>query len=267
MCIAYVGHPISHGFVDCILQGPLSILHGNHLGSQRVHAEYIEFLSFTIDSTHVHCAVQPQHGANSGGGDSVLSCPRFCNDAWFAHAFRQQGLSDRIVDLVSTGVSQILTLQPDSGTTRVLCQTLCFVQWSRASHKVLSVSIQFRPKRGIILERVVGVLEFRKGNRKRFRNELSSELSKARLAPSSNKFLGNLSQARGLVLGPLALLNARGQMRNDFADRLSTFFHGSVTSSCFHSLQNGTAHHDSVSHIGYALDHLWFGNTKSYRQG
>ena len=51
-----------------------------------------------------------------GAGHTMLAGARFCNDAFGAQPFRQQGLAHRIIDLVRAGMRQILALQPDMRT-------------------------------------------------------------------------------------------------------------------------------------------------------
>jgi hypothetical protein len=52
-------------------------------------------------------------------GDSVLAGPRFCDDLLLAHPQAHEGLAQRVVDLVSPCVVQILPLQVDLGPPAV----------------------------------------------------------------------------------------------------------------------------------------------------
>src|SRR5439155_736969 len=61
---------------------------------------------------HVHRARQPQPCAGRGAGDAVLSGAGLSNDAPGAEPLREQRLADRVVDLVRTGVRQVLALEP-----------------------------------------------------------------------------------------------------------------------------------------------------------
>mmetsp|Transcript_26558 Transcript_26558/g.58214 ORF Transcript_26558/g.58214 Transcript_26558/m.58214 type:complete len:203 (-) Transcript_26558:64-672(-) len=84
--IPHVRYPISHGLIDGILQGALSILDGNNLGTESVHTEYVELLTFAVDGTHVYGAVKTQHGTDSSSSNTVLPGASFGNDARLANA-------------------------------------------------------------------------------------------------------------------------------------------------------------------------------------
>ena len=45
--------PVSHGFVDRILECLLASSHGTHFGAVEAHAVDVEGLAFHIDSTHI----------------------------------------------------------------------------------------------------------------------------------------------------------------------------------------------------------------------
>ena len=48
---------------------------------------------------------------DGGGGDAVLSCASFGDDARLAHFYREQALADGVVDFVRAGVQQIFALE------------------------------------------------------------------------------------------------------------------------------------------------------------
>src|SRR5262249_12317933 len=49
-----------------------------------------------------------------GGRHPMLARARFRDDTLLAHAYRQEHLSDRVVDLVGAGVQQVFTFQVDA---------------------------------------------------------------------------------------------------------------------------------------------------------
>ncbi len=55
-------------------------------------------------------------GTGGGRGDAVLAGAGFGDHACLAHPQRQQCLADRVVDLVSTGVIEVFTFEPDLGS-------------------------------------------------------------------------------------------------------------------------------------------------------
>ncbi len=54
-------------------------------------------------------------GTSRRAGYPVLSRTGFSDHTFLAHPERQQGLAERIVDLVGTGVIEVFTLEPNAG--------------------------------------------------------------------------------------------------------------------------------------------------------
>src|SRR5258706_2427759 len=49
-------HPVTHGFINGVLQRPCACLDGNHPGAEALHPEYIRGLTNDIFFSHVHIA-------------------------------------------------------------------------------------------------------------------------------------------------------------------------------------------------------------------
>jgi hypothetical protein len=49
----------------------------------------------------------------------MLARPSFCDDSGFAHSQSQQSLAERIIDLMSAGVVQIFSLEPNLGASDI----------------------------------------------------------------------------------------------------------------------------------------------------
>ena len=56
-------------------------------------------------------AVEPEQRGRGGGGHPVLARAGLGDDPLLAHAAREQGLAEHVVDLVRTGVGEVLALQ------------------------------------------------------------------------------------------------------------------------------------------------------------
>ena len=56
----------------------------------------------------------------------MLTGAGFRNQAIFAQPFRQQGLSQNVINFVAAGVIKVLTLQENTRTTAMLTKTLRF---------------------------------------------------------------------------------------------------------------------------------------------
>ncbi len=106
-----VGDPVAQGFVDGVLQD-LSprVTSTTSAPSIRMRAD-VEGLTAGVDLAHVDAALEAEHGAHGGGGHAVLAGAGLGDHAGLAHALDEQGLAERVVDLVRAGVVQVLTLE------------------------------------------------------------------------------------------------------------------------------------------------------------
>mmetsp|Transcript_11920 Transcript_11920/g.22798 ORF Transcript_11920/g.22798 Transcript_11920/m.22798 type:complete len:366 (+) Transcript_11920:367-1464(+) len=217
--VANIGYPITHGFVDGVLESRLAIMDGDNLSTQGVHTENIQLLTFAVNGSHVHGAIQTELGTNSGGSDTVLSGTGFGNDTRLTNTLGQQGLSNRVVNLVSAGVGQVLALQPNGGTTGQFRQTVGLVQRGGSADKVTTVFSQFCQKVGIVLDFIVLLFNFFESHRKCFGNVLSAVFTKLAHLGRFGPFLGHLSQAGSLIDSIRRLFEPLRQVRHDVADR------------------------------------------------
>src|ERR1035437_5460076 len=115
-----VGDPVAHRLVDGILEGRAAMVHRDHLGAQQLHPSHIQCLTPRVLRTHVDDALKAHQGGHSGTCHTVLTCAGLGDDARLAHLFGQQGLAERIVDLVRAGVVEVLTLEQDAGAPGML---------------------------------------------------------------------------------------------------------------------------------------------------
>ena len=102
----------------------------DYLCLQQAHAEDVQGLAANVLLAHVDDAFQAEHGADGGGGDTVLPRAGLGDDALLAHVLSQEGLAKGVVDLVGAGVGQVLALQVDPRTAEVTGQVLGVVQGS-----------------------------------------------------------------------------------------------------------------------------------------
>ena len=107
-----IGDPGTQGLVDGVLEGALTVLDDAHPGAQETHALDIGRLACGVQGTHVDHALQAQESRGRGAGHPVLSGSGLRQDALLAHAARQQTLPQGVVELVRTGVQQVLALEP-----------------------------------------------------------------------------------------------------------------------------------------------------------
>ena len=119
-----VGNPVAQRLVDGGAQGLIPGGHRYHGGTHELHAAHVGSLALDVDSTHVHEAGQSQTRRGGGARHTVLSGAGFRDDALGAKAFRKQRLPQRVVDLVSAGMREVLALQPYFGSP-ALAQRRC----------------------------------------------------------------------------------------------------------------------------------------------
>ncbi len=110
-------HPVSHRFVDCVAKRLRAAFDRTDLCAQKLHAKDIRFLSPNIFAAHVDGAGQTEMGARGGRGNTMLAGAGFGDHACLAHSQRQQCLTDRVVDLVRTGVVEVFSFEPDLGSS------------------------------------------------------------------------------------------------------------------------------------------------------
>ena len=138
------GHPVSHGLVHRILQGPAPGHRRPDLRTQQLHAEHIEFLTTDVHLTHVDAALHAQEGGGRGRSHSVLAGPCLGQESGLAHPPGQQGLSQHVVDLVGTRVVEVLALQEQT-TTQFLGEVVAFGHWRRPAGVVGEQPVQLSP--------------------------------------------------------------------------------------------------------------------------
>ena len=117
----------------------LPLATADDLAAQRLHLEDVELLPADVFLAHVDLALQAEEGGGGGRGDAVLAGPGLGDDARLAHALRQQGLADAVVDLVGAGVVQVLALEEDAGAAGLLRQPLGEVQRRRPADVMVQV--------------------------------------------------------------------------------------------------------------------------------
>ena len=145
----HVGHPVAHGFANCIFQSTAPASHADNLRAQHPHPEDVEALATHVLFAHIDDAFQAKERANRGACHAVLASSGFCDDALFAHAPGEQSLSQAVVDLVRAGVQQVFTLDINLCAARNFAQPLGVIERSRAPGVVREQILELGLKRGI----------------------------------------------------------------------------------------------------------------------
>mmetsp|Transcript_21583 Transcript_21583/g.35860 ORF Transcript_21583/g.35860 Transcript_21583/m.35860 type:complete len:502 (-) Transcript_21583:691-2196(-) len=250
--VADVGHPVAHGLVDGVLQRAAARLHGHHLGPQHLHAEHVELLTLAVDGTHIHRAVQVHEGADAGSGHPVLPSPSLCNDAALAKALCEQRLAHGVVDLVGSGVRELLTLEPDVGTAKLIGDTLGQINGRGPADELFAVEVDLLLERGVLQSRGVGLLQLPMRLHECLRNVAPTELSKVRVLAA-----GGIPHIHDLgVVGDVRSpgLNGRGHHEGEGFE-LGLPVHGghAIHHSSLDGVDDGRTHHHSVREGGHLL--------------
>mmetsp|Transcript_28246 Transcript_28246/g.50486 ORF Transcript_28246/g.50486 Transcript_28246/m.50486 type:complete len:234 (-) Transcript_28246:940-1641(-) len=172
---ADVGHPVSQGLVDCVLECPAPACHRHHSGTQLCHPEAIQLLALGVHFAHVHDALKIKHGAGSGCGNAVLSGASLCDDPLLPKLDGEQGLPHRVVDLVRASVGQLLALEPDLGSATELGEALGVVDRSGSADEVSTEARQFGFELRIHLPLRPGCFQLVVSNHQGLRDEAAAE--------------------------------------------------------------------------------------------
>jgi hypothetical protein len=118
-----------------------------YLCSKKSHPEHVEGLPLHILRTHVDDALESKAGAHGGSGNTVLASASLGDDALLPEPLGEQSLRDGVVDLVGTGMVQILPLEVNQracsiGAPVVLRQTLREVQRALTANVVLENAVE-----------------------------------------------------------------------------------------------------------------------------
>ena len=129
--IITAGSPCTHGLIAGILQGASAAGYPGNRCPQQLHLEYIQRLSAHVLNPHEHLTFHTEKSRRCCGGNPMLPGTRLRNDFRFSHSFCQQCLPQHIIDLVRTGMIQILPLQIYLCTAQFLAHLPCIIQQRR----------------------------------------------------------------------------------------------------------------------------------------
>ena len=153
---AHIGDPVAHGFVDGVFQRAAAGIDADDLRAEHAHARDVERLARHVFRAHVDDAFEAEMRGDGGGGDAVLACAGFRDDARLAHFYRQQALADGVVDFVRAGVQQIFALEIDARAAEVLGEARGKLQRRGAAGKILEQIVR------VALERMRRISRFRR---------------------------------------------------------------------------------------------------------
>ncbi len=109
-----------------------------------------------VDRAHVDLALQTHQSSGGSKRNAVLACARFRDERLLAHALGQKGLTKAVVDLVRTGVVEVLALEVHLGAAELTGQVLGKVQERWAAHVVGQELLELVIELGVVDGFLVG---------------------------------------------------------------------------------------------------------------
>ena len=104
--------PGTQGLIDGILERARTTFHRVHGGPEQAHAHDVGRLPLHIFRPHIDGAAHAQTGGRHSRGHTVLPGAGLGHQSGLAHILGQQRLPQGVVDLVSAGMQQVFTLEP-----------------------------------------------------------------------------------------------------------------------------------------------------------
>jgi hypothetical protein len=140
---ADVRDPVAHGFVHGFLERLLAGVDRHDLRAEHLHAVDVERLALAIHRAHVDDAFHAEHGGDRRRGHAVLAGAGFGDDAGLAHAFGDEDLAERVVDLVRAGVQQVFALEINLRAAEFARQAFGEIQRRGAADELAQVVAEF----------------------------------------------------------------------------------------------------------------------------
>jgi hypothetical protein len=172
--VAHGRDPVTHRFVDGVLERSGAGVNPANGCAEQLHAEHVQGLAHHVFCAHVYVALEAEQRAHRRGCHTVLPRPGLRDHPTLAHAHGEECLAQRVVDLVSAGVGEILALQEDPGAAGGLGQTTRFVDRRWSAYVVTQQPREAIRELGILSGVEVGALERGDGCDQRFRHETAA---------------------------------------------------------------------------------------------
>ena len=181
MRVRDVRRPVADGLTRRILERASAGGDRDDLRAEQLHAKDVELLALDVECAHEDVALHAEERGDRRRSDTVLAGARLSDDALLAHALREQGLAERIVDLVGTRVQEVFALEEDLCAAVVLRELVGIVEVRRAARVLAQVSLELILEVRVVLVLCIGGLELVERRHDDFRHILSTKFSKSAL--------------------------------------------------------------------------------------
>ena len=151
-----IGDPVAKRLVERVLQGARAAFDRPHLGAQQAHAEDVGRLPVDIDGPHIDRAGQVEPRADSRRRHAMLPRSGFRDDPGLAHPPGEKDLAEAIVDLVRTGVVQLVALEVDPRAAQMRGQPFGEIERARPAGIVLVEPAHLLVERRVVLRLLIG---------------------------------------------------------------------------------------------------------------
>ena len=172
-----VGDPIAYRFVARVFERLGTAFYRHDGRAQQLHAEHIRCLALYVFRAHIHDAFHAETRRHRRGRHAVHARAGLGDDALFAHAFCQQCLTHRAVDLVRTGMIQIFAFQIDLRAAQMFGQTFGVINGAGTTNIMLQLIRQLGFEFGIVLIAQILHRQFCHGGNQGLRHISAAELA------------------------------------------------------------------------------------------
>ena len=158
------------------------------LRAEQAHAEHVQRLALHVVRAHVDDALEAEQCADGRRRHAVLAGAGLGDDAALAHPLREQGLAERVVDLVRAGMRQILALEEHAHAPEIGGEPRRIGQRRGPPDEVVQEPSEPRDELLVVTGGEIRVLELRERRHERLGHEPAAERAEVaacvRVAPS-----------------------------------------------------------------------------------
>jgi len=129
--------------IDCILERLGSPGHLHDGRTQNLHPAYVRSFFLDINRTHVNITLKTEQGGCSGKGNPMLTGTGLCDHLLLSQLLGQQRFSDTVIDLMCSGMVQVLTLEINLSSSDCFTQPSCMVDRRWTSNVMFLETCQF----------------------------------------------------------------------------------------------------------------------------
>ena len=158
---ADVRRPIAHGFADGILKRATPRIDPCDGRTEQSHPEDVQRLPLHVFGSHIDFTLKPEHRRDSGRRHPMLAGPGFSDDTRLLHSLGEKPLSDRVIDLMGSGMTEIFAFQIDFRSPQPFRESLRKVERRGPSDVVLQVVGELRLEAPVFFYTSIFLLQFK----------------------------------------------------------------------------------------------------------